>query len=576
MTNRLPITITPHMVNIIRQANVFEYMMIEIILMTCQSYFIYQQTLAVQNMVRENLKEIITSLIYWVILDKTFRCSSECIQNMFIDIRISEKASAYFTDIQARADPEYVKNVKNNQAIVPDGMNVIASLSRESLYLLQPILQVAGRLFAISSTIDVIHVVYVLGALFSLLVVGVVILMYDYKNRKKNHKKDINYQENKRNILQQYLTYYVNGMMKHVSKQLSINVFKSIKMINVHNSKMTSLYNLLEIFEDLLPLAITYAVIKSDELLEPVVILYVVKNMFGNTWWLFWQTKSVIVSTASWGTMEEFLAGYIELDVDNLHDNPSVQDIMPILNEPKINEVRLYAESGGGKTTWMLNKVISLSKKFKTGYWIYMEQHLSLTKDEMTIYDFMSLRFPNIHELPINYKDVLLSYAEKLGINNVVREETLEKPFKKVSGGEIKRIMFLQFFLPIIMGVSIVKVAFLDEITAGLDIGSFEKVRKVINELKQEKNIKFVTIDHHDYEVDVKLNVKKKEVSKIALNVKNEEEKKKRNSWLSYVFTYVRFDEETDNTIDAEDDKNKEEKDIRVWIPDLGELEPEY
>ena len=562
------------MLNIIREAKVFKFMILELLLMLIQAYFIYQQTLAIQSLNLANMKDLITSLIYWIIGDKVFRCIGEYIQNMYIDIPISEKASSYFTSIEARADPEYVKGIKNNQAIIPDGMKVITTLSRESLSLIQPLVQVLSRFVAISSTIDTISIVYVFGGLISLLILGISILMYDYRKQKENHKKDITYQENKRSVLQGYLTYYVNGMMNYVSKQLSINVLNSVKMFNLHESKMSALYNFLETFENLLPLAITYAIANTNITLDPVAILYIVKSMFSNTWWLFWQLKHLIISTATWGTMEDFLAGYEELYIPNLVDNPSISDIMHILDKPGINEVRLYAESGGGKTTWMLNKVISLARRFHPGYWLYMEQHLSLPKDEMSIREFMSLRFPNPFDLPMSYEDTLLSYAEKLGISNLIRVGTLAKAFKRPSGGEVKRIMFLQFFLPIIMGLSKVKVAFLDEITAGLDPSSFEKVRRVIDDLKKEKAIKFITIDHHDYEVDQVLEVKKKEIQKInPLSI--EKDGKERKSLWSYISSYIRFEDVSDDT-ESEDEENEEEKEIRVWIPFLGEEEPKY
>ena len=576
MSTQITASITPHMMNIISEAKVIKYMVIELFIMLIQAYFIYQQTIIIQTISSENLKSLLTSLIYLIIGDKIFRILIEYILNIYIVIPVENTSSLYFTNNKEKADPEYTRGIKNNHNIIPDGIKAITSLVKESLSLFQPLLQVFSRFFALASTIDPLSIVYVLSALISLFIIGMVVLMYDYRVQKENHKKDNIYTENKRNILQGYLTYYVNGMMKYVSEQLSINVSKSVSMIYKHESRMSALYNFIELFVCIVPLPIINAIVNQNEVIEVSGIYLVVTSMFWNTWWLFWQSKHVIISTSTWGTMEEFLANYIELDVSSLPNIRSIEDIMPILAKPEINEVRLYAESGGGKTTWMLNKVIDLSRRYKPGAWLYMEQNLSLSKDDMSIKEFMSLRFPDKNNLPSEFEDVLLRYAKKVGIDNLIRTEYLNKPFKRPSGGEVKRIMFLQFFLPIIMKQSQVKVAFLDEITAGLDPGSFQRVRDVIEELKSRyvDRIKFVTIDHHEYKVDLMLEVMKKEVSKILPLLSTDKEDLKRKSWSS-ISSYLRFEDESDGSPE-EDEESSESftKEIRVWIPDLEEEEP--
>ena len=105
---------------------------------------------------------------------------------------------------------------------------------------------------------------------------------------------------------------------------------------------------------------------------------------------------------------------------------------------------------------------------------------------------------------------VFYEYAEILGVDNIIKADTIDTTFNNPSGGEEKRLLFLRAILPILHGITEVKVLFCDEITAGLDDANWRKMRKVIDELKL-KGLKVVTIDHHDFIPDISFNVQKKE-----------------------------------------------------------------
>ena len=103
----------------------------------------------------------------------------------------------------------------------------------------------------------------------------------------------------------------------------------------------------------------------------------------------------------------------------------------------------------------------------------------------------------------------LYHYAGILGIQNIINDHTIDKPFKKPSGGEEKRIMLLRAILPILHGHSDIKVLFCDEITSGLDEINRVKVRSLIDAIK-DKRVAIVSIDHGNIICDRSYKVQKK------------------------------------------------------------------
>ena len=152
----------------------------------------------------------------------------------------------------------------------------------------------------------------------------------------------------------------------------------------------------------------------------------------------------------------------------------------------------------------------------------------------------------------------LYKYAQYLGIENIINENTIYKQFNKPSGGETKRILILKSFMPILEDKSKIKYIFNDEITAGLDEDNWFRVRNLI-ELLQEKGIKFITIDHHPSFICYnKYQVNKRERQVEIKNIEIEE------SFESFLFSL--FNEE--------DKSNKETSrtEIDVWIDEEFEI----
>jgi ABC-type phosphate transport system ATPase subunit len=166
---------------------------------------------------------------------------------------------------------------------------------------------------------------------------------------------------------------------------------------------------------------------------------------------------------------------------------------------------------------------------------------------------------------PENFEEKLLHHADLLGIENIINKDTLHKPFSNPSGGEKKRIVFLKCVLPILLDSSTVMIAFLDEVSAGLDAVSFAKVRIMIEEMKT-KGVNVVSIDHHEHNG---INSLKAEVFKEICKVHHKPSPNVLSFWQTMIvkfFPYVYHKEKQDEK-DLEMGENSTE--IIVWAPTI-------
>jgi Fe-S cluster assembly ATPase SufC len=237
--------------------------------------------------------------------------------------------------------------------------------------------------------------------------------------------------------------------------------------------------------------------------------------------------------------------------------------MMPIF-ETGISEVELCGPSGCGKTTLMRRIIAEICGKYVIGHIVYIEQFACLPLGQQ-ISEYYAAGFPE-GRIPINFEEELLERAIQLGISNVINGDTLKKSFSKPSGGEKKRIIFLKHMLPILMGESKVMIAFLDEVSAGLDVDSFAKVRAIIEEVKG-KGVKVVSIDHHEHEGK---NTLKVQVFKRVYRVHRKLLRKVPSFWHRIVpRVYHKTEEETDL------EQGEEQTEIEVWAPALGMEAPD-
>jgi ABC-type multidrug transport system ATPase subunit len=241
--------------------------------------------------------------------------------------------------------------------------------------------------------------------------------------------------------------------------------------------------------------------------------------------------------------------------------------MMPVFENLEINEIELIGPSGCGKTTLMRKIIAEICNKFVLGYILYIDQFACLPSG-LLIYEYYTSAFSEGH-VPEDFETELLKRAERLGINNIINKDTFKKPFSDPSGGEKKRIIFLKYVFPILMNSSKVMIAFLDEVSAGLDASSFAKVRDLIEEIKA-KGVKVVSIDHHEHEGD---KIKKVDVLKRVIQIPHTPIPKVLSFWQKMIvkfFPHVYHKEENDGDLEMGEGAS----DIVVWAPKLGMEEP--
>ena len=404
-----------------------------------------------------------------------------------------------------------------------------------------------------------------ISCLASVFFTGSAILAYDHRVKEKLSKKETIIEEQSRSLMTSIATIVINGMasilpiwMITLKKEESIPSTK-------HDVVISIMYGALEIATTGIPVALVW-VLKGKETFLPLYI--VIQPMFWNSWYLFLTVKSLVVSTAPWAQFGEFMNNS-KPHPTNLPEPKYAVDMMNIFENPYISEVVLFGLSGCGKTTFMKNIISEICEKFMLGFILYIDQFACLPLGQQ-IYEYFVSAFPNPNNLPENFEDNLLKLANQLGISNVVNKNTLHKSFSNPSGGEKKRIIFLKYVFPILMGDSKVMIAFLDEVSAGLDADSFAKVRIIIEEIKV-MGVKVVSIDHYEH---YGKNILKVEVYKEVREISHQPSPKILSFWQKTIVKYLPHTYHKEEKDESDLENGEKETTIVVWAPTLGIEKP--
>ncbi len=529
---------------------------------------IFQQSLLMQADL--NVYSAVVALFWYAVIERAFKAINELIVAYFIMLPVKLTAEKLLVEAMVDRSPSSLLLMKDNAcALKNTALHALQSLVENSMSVISPIVLLVSRGAALSFSLDVMQLIIVIACLISVFLTGSAILAYDHKKKKSLSKKETEIGEQARSLMTSIATLVINGSGKILpSWMISLKREESIPSTH-HNVIITILYGFLEIATTGIPVALVW-VLKGKDAFLPLYII--IQPMFWNCWYLFWTVKSLVVSTAPWAQYAEFIANS-EPSPTNLLKPTSAHELMSVfgnLNEKikeveEINEVELIGPSGCGKTTLMRKIIAEICSKFMLGYILYIDQFACLPLG-LTIIEYYSSAFTD-GKVPENFEKELLHHAECLGIANVINRDNLKKPFSVPSGGERKRIIFLRYILPILMDSSDVMIAFLDEVSAGLDTDSFYKVRLMIENIKV-KGVKVVSIDHHEHKG---INTLKVEVLKEVLKIPHQSTQKVLSFWQKMIvkfFPHVYHKEEDDS--DLEMCECKTDTRIIVWAPALG------
>lgn len=554
-------SISKHLFNVIFRYGLYYYFICIFIFIISMTWCNYESTLTITTLNSGNYSKVLIKLVIINFINKVILGSlKEQFENKIFLPKFCNSCTLYLSELMGSVDPTYLEKQEKIHTIIPDGSNALFKLGTNIIGLTEPFLTIFSSVLALSHKINSKSIFPILMILLTFFIIGLLTLRYDYICR-QNMQKEMNKQSDIiRNLWESYFVYYLNGLGSNSINEISKTGLERDKIMYSHNSTMGTIYWILEWIQYLFSAITSYFIINnlnSDSNNEIFALFYVITNIFYVVWWLFCSVRNTLTSTASWGTIELFIESYKSINSKELKDFNSMDliKIFPQFIDLSCTELRLFAESGGGKTTWMRRKVIQLMNTYKKG-WLYLDQKMKLPKDNRTIQEVMC----DYIYVPIDEKYLqtkLCEYSEELGIQFIINPDTLDTKFAEPSGGEEKRILTLRALLPILLGVSGIKIVFNDEITAGLDKQNWIKVRKIIEEIKTKYGIKFITIDHHDFDAP-KLTVKKKSFN--LPKIQNIQSNKDLVGYLTSLFKQGIIE-----------DKKEPKDGILVWIDEIEE-----
>ncbi len=542
-----------------KKAKVTPAIITVIVMMLVVSYMIYQQALLMQGNL--DLYDNVVTFMTLSVIERTFKSFNEILVRRFILKPFELEATQLLTQLMVKLGPASLIVAKCETAAIQNAaLEALKAVMTNVITLITPCVLLISKGAALAQVLNLMHLVVMTSCLTAVFLAGLAILAYDHHKKKDLSRNETEARERERSFIRSLASLVVNGMGTLLPSWMRVLRLTVLDPSTKHETIMEALYGLLELATVAIPIALVW-ILKGTSQFLPLFI--VVQPMFWNAWFLFYTVKSLVVETAPFSQFTEFFRK-TGPPPSNLSQPKSAAEMLLVFVNSEIREIRLYGDSGCGKSTLMKKLVSGICCKFVLGFILYIEQFPSLPLGINPL-EYFSLGFNG--NLPQEFMDKLFHYADRLGLTNIINQGTLAVPFRNPSGGELKRIIFLQYVLPILLGVSQVQIIFLDEVTAGLDEHTFAMVRALVDELKV-RGVKVVSIDHHDYPVDLRVEVFKKIVPASI-----PEGDKKMPSLLRRIMQRVfpfRYHEEKEPDLEMGEGPT----DIVVLAPALGMVEP--
>lgn len=376
------------------------------------------------------------------------------------------------------------------------------------------------------------------------MIVGLVYFQYltEEKNKDNNNnlrKKNKKFKVQNNSLSQNLFINYLNGQGQRIVKYILQNELSMFESRNKVRFQYMVYRDILFIVEKTLRLGNIVYLSSSFNCAELFTFEMIFSRIKYNIGYPINLYKDLCEKSTDWLDLQEQLEKII-LD-DNNHERLIMKEfdinlIIPNIVVPKCSEYRIIGPSGTGKSTWIMTSLCEMKRKYHEN-WFYLDQQMSIPQNKYTtIFEYFQIYFLNSEISQL--KEKIISYSKLLGLEKIINNDKIDKPFQNPSGGETKRICILRKFLPILLKDICPKVIFADEISAGLDDYNFQKVRNLIEHIKSTFGIVFVVVEHRDYLSKTQIiNLEVEIISDVDPHFNFGERKEEESYYLDRLFT---------------------------------------
>ena len=457
--------------------------------------------------------KFIDSIMKFQLLSLCLNFAEAYMLKMYFTPSLYKATRNYMWTLISHADPSWVCEHGNFTPEIEDAILAVKGIITNFRRVIRPFVKLVSQILMVVYLTG-IRGFYTLMVVLLIVVSAVNLIQYNFKHMKEYEEKRTKRDESIRTLSATFAIQMLDGMGKQTIDRI-VNEHDSMLRISLnHEITITGLWHLLDGGHSILVMFTIYKLSQYIQEKNLVAVAIAIYNTCTFIWWCSHEISALFENASKWGAMEKLLKTWKPLKRVTLEPEFSLYDVIQGLSPREM--IRIHGKSGGGKTSWMVQTLIKLYRKYSNVQWSYLDQKMKLNMEVETIREIMQERL----KCPFQ-EFILFNYADKLGLSHLINLNTLDKPFKNPSGGEEKRILLLAGLLPILHNEGIIKVLFLDEVTTGLDPDNFHNAISVIDEIRQ-MGIAVIIIDHHEFE-SVKP-TKEITVNKKIYNVPQEEE----------------------------------------------------
>jgi len=427
--------------------------------------------------------ECVLHILEWYRLNKYFRNISIFLHKYF--------NKEFINELFINSSIKWMSQEKTNeiQTAIIDGTNSLKNVLHVIIRVINPILESISGLFIISIYT---HASFILILVMLLIFYGGSKLMIrEYKQRKKINSDTNSLNTDITFLSKTFLSSRINGTSVETTDLILDYSTRNERLHNNIFLEVRTGYTVLQITGTMSILMIMYLIANYSDMDTGkfLALFWNMGRVLKKMWSLFHDFASASRNAAKWSSLEKYL-DRVESKKVQIKTELKVFSLT-LLNGQNVQKGMKYqimGEKGTGKSIFMLSIVMKLDIKHHTN-WIYVEQRCMIpTQTTEILREYLDFN--------LNDESIFMEFVKDLGLEHIINHNTLDEAFKFPSGGEEKCVVLLKLLFPILCGRKKILVAFLDEVTAGLDAESQKSVQKIFNKINSKGTI-IVMIDHH-------------------------------------------------------------------------------